>query len=45
MDKTIKIAVGLFMVVALACAIFFVIPSNRAALVGLEASVHLSSDC
>jgi thiol-disulfide isomerase/thioredoxin len=26
MDKTIKIAVGLFMVVALACAIFFVMP-------------------
>jgi thiol-disulfide isomerase/thioredoxin len=26
MDKIIKIAVGLFMVVALACAIFFVIP-------------------
>ena len=26
MDKTIKIAVGLFIVVALACAIFFVMP-------------------
>lgn len=26
MDKIIKIAVGLFMIVALACAIFFVIP-------------------
>ncbi len=42
MDKTIKIAAGLFIALALVCTIFFVIPqyTEKASLTGIENSVQ-----